>query len=210
MGSQLPVRSTGSRELRTFEPLRDLRRQMDRLFDDFFTAGPLGSWLGSTMGGATLGALDTMPRIDMREEEKELRVEADVPGVKPSDVDVRLDGDMLTISGEKRMESERKEEDYQVMERSYGRLRRTIQLPFAPDPEQVRAECQDGVLTIHLPMQPQAERSRRIEVQGGSEAGSPRLQSQGQAQGSPQPTAAQEGRGAAQAAGSGVSASAQR
>ena len=75
-------------------------------------------------------------------------MEADLPGVKPSDVDVRLDGDMLTISGEKRMESERKEEDYQVMERSYGRFRRSIQLPFAPDPEQVRAECQDGVLTV--------------------------------------------------------------
>ena len=68
------------------------------------------------------------------------------------------------------------------------------------------AECQDGVLTIHLPMQPQAERSRRIEVQGGSEAGSPRLQSQGQAQGSLQPTADQEGRGAAQATGSEASA----
>jgi HSP20 family protein len=204
MGSQLPVRSTGSREMRAFEPVLDLRRQMDRLFDDFFTGGPLGSWLGSMKGGATLGAFESLPRIDMHEEEKELCVEADVPGVKPSDVDVRLDGDMLTISGEKRMESERKEEDYQVMERSYGRFRRTIQLPFAPNPEQVRAECRDGVLTVHLPMQPQEERSRRIEVEGGSEAGSPRLQSQ--AQGGTQSTAAQEGRGAAQGAGSGTSA----
>ena len=198
MGSQFPVRSTGSRELRTFDPLRDFRRQMDRLFEDFVPGGSLGGRFGGLMGSAPGGAaLEALPRIDLREEEKELCVEADLPGVKPSDVDVRLDGDMLTISGEKRMESERKEEDYQVMERSYGRFRRSIQLPFAPDPEQVRAECQDGVLTVHLPRQAQAERSRRIEVHGGSEAGSPRLQSQAGAQA----IGAQEGRGETPASG---------
>jgi HSP20 family protein len=212
MGSQFPARSSSSREMRSVEPLRDLRRQMDRLFEDFFTGGPLGNWLGTAGGSSAFGGLETMPRIDLHEEEQELCVQADVPGVKPSDVDVRLDGDMLTISGEKRMESDRKEEDYQVMERSYGRFRRTIQLPFAPDAEQVRAECQDGVLTVHVPKQAQTERSHRIEVQGGTEAGSPRLQSQAgtQGPGGAQTSSSQEGRSQTQSMSSGASGSKQR
>ena len=73
MGSQFPVRSTGSRELRTFDPLRDFRRQMDRLFEDFFTGGSLGGRFGGLMGSAPGGAaLEALPRIDMREEENEL------------------------------------------------------------------------------------------------------------------------------------------
>lgn len=174
MGSQFPVRTSGSREMQGFDPLRDLNRQMNRLFEDFFSG--TGGNLGGSFGGSLGGGLATMPRIDVREDEKELCVSAELPGVKPSEVDLRLDGDMLTISGEKRIESDRKEEDYQLMERGYGRFRRSIQLPYAPDPDQVRAECQHGVLTIHLPRQAQAERTRRIEVQGGGEEASPRLQ----------------------------------
>lgn len=82
-----------------------------------------------------------------------------------------LEGNVLIISGEKKTEADRKQEDYQVMERSYGRFRRTVQLPFAPDPEQVRAECDHGVLTIHMPKQAQLQRSRRIEVQGAGREG---------------------------------------
>lgn len=193
MGSQFPARSSGSREMQGFDPLRDLHRQMNRLFDDFVsgTGGALGGAFGGSLGGSLGGGLGTMPRIDVREDDKELCVLAEVPGVKPSEVDVRIDGDMLTISGEKRIEADRKEEDYQVMERGYGRFRRSIQLPYAPDPDQVRAECEHGLLTVHLPRQAQAERTRRIEVRGGDEA-APRLQ--GSEAGAQQPAAGQQGR----------------
>lgn len=173
MGSLIPARSSGSREMQGFDPLRDLHRQMNRLFDDFLSG--TGGALGGAFGGSLGGGLGTMLRIDVREDEKELCVLAELPGVKPSEVDLRIDGDMLTISGEKRIEADRKEEDFQVMERGYGRFRRSIQLPYAPDPDQVRAECEHGVLTIHLPRQAQTERTRRIEVRGGDEA-APRLQ----------------------------------
>lgn len=164
MASRFPVPYASSRDMRGFDPLLELHREMDRLFDDV---------LGGTRGlaaGASSGAM-SMPRIDVHDGEREVCISAELPGVKPSEVDVRVDGNMLTISGEKKLEADRKLEDYHVMERSYGRFRRTVQLPFAPDPEQVRAECDHGVLTIRMPKQAQLERSRRIQVQGAGQEG---------------------------------------
>ncbi|HMC15125.1 MAG TPA: Hsp20/alpha crystallin family protein [Albitalea sp.] len=157
MASRFPLPYSSSRELRSFDPLMELHREMNRLFDNLLS-GPSGSAAGSE------GGMMTMPRIDVHEDERELCISAELPGVKPSEVDIRVEGDVLTISGEKKTETERKEENYHLMERGYGRFRRSVQLPFAPDPEQVRADCNHGVLTIHMPRQPQQERSRRIEV----------------------------------------------
>ena len=164
MASRSLTPFSSSRELRGFDPLHELHREMDRLFD-VFTGAP-----SRLMGAGSQAGLMTMPRIDVREDEREIAVSAELPGVKPSEVDLRVEGDLLTISGEKKSETERKEENLTVMEHSFGRFRRTVQLPFAPDPEQVRAECDHGVLTIHVPRQPQQERSRRIEI-GGAGAG---------------------------------------
>lgn len=144
------------RHLRAIHPLQELHRELDRLFNSFFAAGSFG------------GAIESAPHIDMREDERELCVTADVPGVRAGDVDVHLDGDVLTISGEKKSQGASEKDDWHVMERSYGRFRRTLQLPFAPDPEQVRAECDNGVLTVHLPRPGPRERSRRIEVRAGA------------------------------------------
>jgi len=161
MPSRFPTIYSPSRDIRSFDPLLDLHREVDRLFDDVLSA-PAGFGTGGIAGAMS------MPRIDVHEGERELCVSADVPGVKPSEVDVRVDGDMLTISGEKKFETDRKQEDYHVMERSYGRFRRTVQLPFAPDPNQVSAECDHGVLTIRMPRQAHQERSKRIEVRSGA------------------------------------------
>jgi HSP20 family protein len=164
MASRFPVPYSSSRDLRSFDPLLELHREMDRLFDDVL-GGPRG-----LAGGTPTGAM-SMPRIDVHEGEREVCISAELPGVKPSEVDVRVEGNVLTISGEKKTEADRKQEDYHVMERSYGRFRRTVQLPFAPDPQQVRAECDHGVLTIHMPKQAQLQRSRRIEVQAAGQEG---------------------------------------
>jgi len=88
-------------------------------------------------------------------------------------VDIRLEGDTPTISGEKH-EAEQQKEDLHVMEGRYGRFWRSMQLPFAPNPDHVRADFENGVLTIRMPEQAQQERSRRIEVRtGGTEAAQP-------------------------------------
>ncbi|HJV60341.1 MAG TPA: Hsp20/alpha crystallin family protein [Albitalea sp.] len=162
MASRYPAPFSYGRDLRPLDPLLDLHREMNRLFDDVFT-GSAGA-----AGGAA--GIVSAPRIDVHEDEHEIGISAELPGVRPSEVDVRVDGDMLTISGEKKCETDRTQKNMHVMERSYGRFQRSIQLPFSPDPSQVRAEFNQGVLQVHLPKQAQMERSRRIEVR---EAGTP-------------------------------------
>lgn len=162
MASRLPTPFSSSRDLRRFDPLTELHREMNRLFDTVFSGGPAGALMGSPVGSGQ--NYMQPPRLDVREDERELCICVDVPGVQASDVDVRLDGDLLTISGEKKNEVNQQQGGYHLMERGYGRFQRSVQLPFAPDPEQVQAECENGVLTIHLPKEGQVERSRRIEV----------------------------------------------
>jgi len=93
-----------------------------------------------------------------------LEVSAELPGVAQKDIDLSLDGDVLTICGEKR--KEQKDERAHVVERSYGSFRRSVQLPFTPDPAKVRADCENGVLKIRLPRGAEQERSKKIPIGG--------------------------------------------
>jgi HSP20 family protein len=140
------------------DPLVSIYREMNRMFDDV-----LGGALG---GGRQQGSLMAMPTLDVHEKDNELCVSVELPGVKAGDVDVRLESDTLTISGEKKSEDEQKQANYHVTERSYGRFSRSLQLPFRPDPDQVRADFEHGVLTIRL-QRAQQQSSRRIEVRSG-------------------------------------------
>jgi len=148
--------------LRGSDPLLGLYRDMNRLFDDVF-AGASPSGAMSSFGG--------MPSLDVHEQGDGLCVAAELPGVKPSDIDVRLDGDMLTITGEKRAANEPQQNAYHVMERSYGRFSRTVQLPFRPDPDAVDAQFEHGVLVVRLERSPQQPTSRRIEVRSREGSG---------------------------------------
>jgi HSP20 family protein len=145
------------------DPLFSIYREMNRMFDDV-----LGGSL--TTGGAQPPRV-TMPSLDVQENGDELCVAVELPGVKSEDVDVRLDRDVLTISGEKKVEQEQQPSNYHVMERSYGRFSRSLQLPFQPDPDQVSADYENGVLKVRLKRQPQQQGSRRIEVRSGQAQG---------------------------------------
>ncbi len=157
MSRTLSPARPGSRSLGGMDPWSDLQREMSRLMDDF---------LG---GSGTLGSPSTLavPRMDVRESPQELCVSAELPGVKPEAVDIRLEGNLLTIRGEKRQEAQQEKEDYHLMECSYGRFQRSIQLPYAPSPDEVHADFKDGVLTIHVPKSEHQERSRRIAIDTG-------------------------------------------
>jgi HSP20 family protein len=153
-----PYSQSSSRDVRAADPFTELHREMNRLFDDFVGGG------SSSQQATTMA-----PRLDVKERENELCVSAELPGVEPGEVDVRLEGSLLTIRGEKKAEAEQEKEDWHIMERSYGRFQRSLQLPFEPDASQVRADFKQGVLTIHIPKQPQQERSRRIEIDAGAQ-----------------------------------------
>jgi HSP20 family protein len=142
------------------DPFQELHREVNRLFDDTFR--------GIDVGRGGQGAM-MAPRIDIHEAGDDLEITAELPGVVPGDVDLRIEGDLLTIRGEKRRE--RKDEQAHVVERSYGSFSRSIQLPFQPDADQVRADFENGVLRIRMPRLGQQERSRRIEIGGGSGQG---------------------------------------
>jgi len=146
------------------DPLFQLQREIDRVFEDVFT-GAGGS--SSSAGGRSGSTMMTAPRIDLQDSEGELRLHADLPGVQPSDLDIRIEGDVVTIRGERKSESERNEQNFHVMERSHGRFQRSIQLPFAPNPDEVQATVREGVLELRIPKRAPEERSRRIEVRGG-------------------------------------------
>jgi len=142
------------------EPLFQLQREIDRAFEDAFSGGAGGS-------GSSGTSMMNAPRIDLHEADGELCLRADLPGIQPSDLDVRVEGDVLTIRGERKSENERNEQNFHVMERSHGRFQRSIQLPFTPNPDEVHAEVRHGVLEVRIPKHAPQERSRRIEVRGG-------------------------------------------
>ena len=130
------------------DPFRALQRRMDRLFDDF--AGDY-HWPFTNGRGAMT------PTIDVSETDKEMTVEAELPGVDEKDIDVTLTDNLLTIKGEKKQEKEEKKKDYHLTERSYGSFSRSMTLPFDADPAKIRAAFKDGVLTITLPKPPEVK-----------------------------------------------------
>ena len=146
------------------DPLFQLQREIDRVFEDVFS-GDSGS------AGGRSGSMMNPPRIDLQDSEGELRLHADLPGVQPADLDIRVEGDVLTIRGERKSRGERNEQNFHVMERSHGRFQRSIQLPFAPDPDEVQASVREGVLEVCIPKRAPQERSRRIEIRGAESGG---------------------------------------
>ena len=146
----------GNRGLFSGDPFVDLQREMNRLFDRSFrdlTESGEGSFMLS-------------PRVDITQKDDGWEVTAELPGVDQKDIDLRLDGDVLTICGEKR--DERKDDKNRLVERSYGSFSRSFNLPFTPDPDKVTADCDRGVLTIKLPKGAEQERSRKIAIGSGT------------------------------------------
>jgi HSP20 family protein len=149
-------------------------RGMSQLVDEMFR-----STMPMIAGEGDGGML--MPQINVAETENEYRITADLPGVE--EVDVTLDGDLLTIRGEKRAERERDRANYHLVERSYGEFVRTIRIPHSVRPDQVVAKVENGVLTVTLPKDQSQGQARRIEVQGSAQRGA-----QGTPEGSAQRT----------------------
>ncbi|HYM11896.1 MAG TPA: Hsp20/alpha crystallin family protein [Bryobacterales bacterium] len=147
------IRRTPYSELPSFE------READRLFRNFF------NWprfpFGEDGGEATL----IEPSVNVFEEADNVVVEAQVPGLKKEELQLHLTGDRLTLRGETKHESEKKDRNYHTKEMRYGAFERTIPLPYEVAADKVKAELKDGVLRVTLPKSETArQRTRQIEV----------------------------------------------
>ena len=124
-------------------PFALLRRNIDSVFDNFFRGFEMEPF------ESRFGAFS--PNVEVTENDKEIKVSAELPGMDEKDIDISLNKDTLTIRGEKKEEKEQKGKDYYRLERSYGSFSRTIPLPAEVETDKIEAQLKKGVLTVTLP-----------------------------------------------------------
>jgi HSP20 family protein len=158
--SLIPFRTkrTSGMEPGSLSTLADFRNEMNRLFEGFFSR-PLAApgWFETIEPGQWL------PAIDMAENDKQIHVRAELPGIDPKDVDVSVSEDRLVISGEKKSQTEESGEGWTHRESHVGAFSRAIPLPEAVDPAKVTARYDKGVLTVELAKSPTST-SRKVPV----------------------------------------------
>lgn len=134
-----------------WDPFRDLgllQDRMNRMFDD---AGR--GWRNDEPAATTTWS----PSVDIFETEGEIVVKAELPGMERKNITLHLENNVLTLRGERKFEKETKDENYHRIERSYGNFSRSFSIPATVDPEKIRADYKDGVLSIALPKKEQAK-----------------------------------------------------
>ena len=135
-----------------WEPFRDMlaaQREFDRLFRGAFGPAALGEEEASTRTWA--------PPVDIYEDGDNLVMKAELPGINPDDVEVRVEDNTLYLKGERKFEKEVKEENYHRVERAYGTFARAFSLSNTIDSDKVAANYKDGVLTLTLPKREEAK-----------------------------------------------------
>ena len=135
-----------------WEPLRDMltaQRELDRLFRGAFGPVAVGEEEASTRTWA--------PPVDIFENGDNLVLKAELPGMNPDDVEIRVEDNTLYLKGERKFEKEVKEQNYHRVERSYGTFTRTFSLPNSIDADKVAANYKDGVLTLTMPKKEEAK-----------------------------------------------------
>ena len=141
----------------------DLHSEMNRLFDE--TYGGLSRWPGGQQRAQQL--TEWAPAVDVLQRDGDLVVRAELPGVRPEDVDITLENRVLTIRGERREEQDEQRGGYYVRERRHGSFQRSMTLPEGVDEDRVRARYDNGVLEVTIEGAAAAREPRRIQVETG-------------------------------------------
>jgi HSP20 family protein len=154
----------------TLSPFRgfyDMQSEMNRMFDDMF---------GSLVRGGSRQQGDQptrwAPALDVLQEDGDIVVRAELPGVRQEDVDITFHNGVLTISGERKAEEQREGSGYYVRERRYGSFRRSMSLPQGTDESSISARFQDGVLEVRVAGAAAVQQPKRIQIEGGEGSGS--------------------------------------
>ena len=145
-----------------FDPFREfstLQDRMNRLFRESY--GPEGR-------EESLTTTSFAPPVDVYEDEHNVTLKIEVPGIDEKDIDVRIENNVLTVHGERKFEKEEKEESFRRVERQYGSFTRTFTLPSIVDPEKVQANYDKGILKVVLPKKAEAK-PKQIKVNVGGE-----------------------------------------
>ena len=140
------------------DPFRTLRMDFDQLWDEFFDMG--------RPAFSKVAAFN--PSVDVTETGKQIVIKADLPGMEDKDIDLEIDGDLLTLRGERSEEKEEGDDQHRrVVERSYGRFERSMRLPFAPGDKDVDTSFRTGVLTVKIKKPKELEsKARKIAING--------------------------------------------
>jgi len=130
-----------------FAELGELRSRFDRMFDELIDSRPR-SWT---------------PAIDVIHENGNLVIRADVPGIKPEEVKIEVEDDILTVSGEHEERKEQKDKSYLRRERRYGSFRRSMALPAGVEAKKIKAKTHDGVVEVTIPL-PKETKKETIKI----------------------------------------------
>ena len=140
-------------EWRPFSDFAEMRHRLDQAFRDLSEGAQHSGW---------------SPSVDVVRKDDQLVLRADLPGIKPDEVKIEVENDVLTVSGEHREQSEEKKENYMRRERRYGSFSRSMVLPKGVKADDIEAKCEDGVLEVTIPAPKSAEK-QEIAVKSKSE-----------------------------------------
>ena len=146
-------------------PFESLRREIDRLFDDFhpfdFRLPSTRSLFAHELPSLRNAGWSVAPAMDLVEKDKEYEITAELPGIDEKNVEIKLSNHTLTIKGEKKEEKEEKDKDYYLSERRYGSFQRSFQVPEGVDTGKIDASFSKGVLTVKLPKTAEAQKAEK-------------------------------------------------
>ena len=144
--------------VKRYEPFNDIRKSFDLVNAIMNTIGE------QTATQQQENVVDFRPKVNTRETDEAYHIEVELPGVKKSDVEISVDGNILTISGERNVRDEVKDEDYHKVESRYGLFSRSFTLPEKVDISNIEAEFVNGVLEIAIPKLKVDTSSKKIEI----------------------------------------------
>jgi len=142
-----------------WDPFREfslLQDRMNRLFQEYTPSGE-----------EQLSTTNFVPPVDVYEDEHHVTLKAELPGVDPKNVDIRIENNVLTVRGERKFEKEEKEENFHRIERRYGSFMRSFTLPNTVNPDSVKADYENGLLKIQFDKRAEAK-PKQIQVNIGS------------------------------------------
>ena len=141
-----------------YEPFNDIRKSFD-LVNQIINS------VEQKREGKSAVTFDFVPKVNTREGKEAYHIEVELPGIKKEEVDIKIDGNVLTISGERNLRQEVNEEDYQKVESHYGIFSRSFTLPEEIDVENIHAESDNGIIEIVIPKLKKVDaKSKKIEI----------------------------------------------